>query len=105
MYIKKNARRKIIEKLQEKESEIQSLIEHHHEITNQIILMSQEENRLNTELIERIQIIDELREENEKLKHEARIQQHNDMIKKAEESTKRMDDFLNGQRRVINNTG
>src|SRR5271156_6161561 len=76
-------RRKITEKLQEKESEIQRLTEHHHEVTNEIILMSKEANKLNTKLIERIQIICEIREENEKLKHEINVQnQHNELIKK-----------------------
>ena len=37
-------RSKITEKLQEKELEIQGLIEHHIEITNQIVLMSHESN-------------------------------------------------------------
>ena len=67
--------------------------------------MSQEANRLNIELIQRIQIIGELREENEKLKHEIKVQnQHNELIKKAKDSNKRMDDFLDGQRRVKNYT-
>ena len=60
--------------------------------------MSQEANKINVELIERIEAISELREENEKLKQELRIQhQHNEIIKKAKERNKRMDDFLDGQ--------
>lgn len=66
--------RQMIEQLQAKETEREILTEHHFEISNQMMIVNWEINRLNGELSRKLEDFGVLREENEKLRNEVKIQ-------------------------------